>query len=136
MVRYWGEERAARSIPVRSIIDMGIPTGGGTDAPVVDWNPFESMWWMTTRQIFAGGKVRTLGPEEAISREEALRLYTMGSAGIEFMEDRAGSIEPRKLADLAVLSDDLLTVPDEAMRGITSLLTMVGGRIVYQNGLD
>jgi predicted amidohydrolase YtcJ len=135
MVRYWGEERAARSIPVRSIIDMGIPTGGGTDAPVVDWNPFESMWWMTTRQIFAGGKVRILGPEEAISREEALRLYTMGSAGIEFMEDRAGSLEPRKLADLAVLSDDLLTVPDEAMRGITSLLTMVGGRIVHRNGL-
>jgi predicted amidohydrolase YtcJ len=136
MVRYWGEERAARSIPVRRIIDMGIPTGGGTDAPVVDWNPFESMWWMTTRKIFAGGEIRVLGPAEAISREEALRLYTMGSADIEFMEDRAGSIEKRKLADLAVLSDDLLTVPDDALRGITSLLTMVGGRIVHQSGLD
>jgi predicted amidohydrolase YtcJ len=136
MVRYWGEERAARSIPVRSIIDMGIPTGGGTDAPVVDWNPFESMWWMTTRQIFAAGEVRVLGPEEAITREEALRLYTMGSADTEFMEDRAGSIEPRKLADLAVLSADLLTVPDDQMRGIASLLTMVGGRIVHQRGFD
>jgi predicted amidohydrolase YtcJ len=136
MVRYWGEERAARSIPVRTILEMGIPTGGGTDAPVVDWNPFESMWWMTTRQIFAAGKIRVLGPEEAISREQALRLYTMGSADIEFMEDRAGSIEKRKLADLAVLSDDLLTVPDDAMRGISAVLTMVGGRIVHQKGLD
>jgi hypothetical protein len=52
------------------------------------------------------------------------------------MEDRAGSIEPCKLADLAVLSADLLSVPDDQMRGITALLTMVGGKIVYQNGLD
>ena len=135
MTRYWGEERAARSIPVRSILAKDIPAGGGTDAPVVDWNPFESMWWMTTRQVFAQGETRVLGAEEAITRQEALRLYTMGSAGNAFMEDRIGSLEPRKYADLAVLSDDFLTVADDKLRGIRALLTMVGGKIVHQQGL-
>jgi len=132
MIRYWGEERAARAIPVRTIVGAGIPTGAGTDAPVVDWNPFESIWWMTTRRIFAQGKVAVLGADEAIGREQALYLYTMGSAGIGFAEDRLGSLTPRKLADLAVLSDDLLTVPDDALRDIRSLLTMVGGKIVHR----
>jgi predicted amidohydrolase YtcJ len=135
MIRYWGEERAARAIPVRSIMAAGIPSGGGTDAPVVDWNPFESMWWMVTRKVFTQGGVRVLGPEEAITREAALRLYTRGSAETCFMEDRVGSIERGKLADLAVLSDNPLTVPEDAIRDITSHLTMVGGRIVHRDGL-
>jgi len=61
-----------------------------------------------------------------------LRLYTMGSAANAFMEDRIGSLEPRKYADLAVLSADYLTVPDDDLRGIRSLLTMVGGKIVHE----
>jgi predicted amidohydrolase YtcJ len=135
MTRYWGEERAARSIPVRSILAKDIPAGGGTDAPVVDWNPFESMWWMTTRKVYTQGTMRVLGPEEAVTRQEALRLYTMGSAGNAFMEDRIGSLEPRKYADLAVLSDDFLTVPDDVLPNIRSLMTMVGGKIVHEAGL-
>jgi predicted amidohydrolase YtcJ len=135
MVRYWGEARAARSIPVRTILAAGIPTGGGTDAPVVDWNPFESIWWMVTRKIFAQGGVRTLGPDEGISRAEALRLYTMGSAETCFMEDKIGSLEPGKLADLAVLTDDLMSAPEDALRDIRSVLTMVGGKIVHRDGL-
>jgi predicted amidohydrolase YtcJ len=135
MIRYWGEERAARSIPVRSILAAGIPSGGGTDAPVVDWNPFESLWWMTTRKIYAHGEIRVLGAAEAIGREEALRLYTMGSAETCFMEKDVGSLEPGKLADLAVLSDDPLAVPDDALRDLRSELTLVGGRIVHRDGL-
>ncbi len=73
------------------------------------------MWWMTTRKVYAQGTTRVLGPEEAISREEALRLYTMGSAGNAFMEDRIGSLEPRNMLDLAVLSDDFLTIVDDAI---------------------
>ena len=135
MIRYWGEERAARAIPVRSIMAAGIPTGGGTDAPVVDWNPFESMWWMVTRKIFAQGAIRVLGAEEAIGREAALRLYTQGSAETCFMEDSVGSLEPGKLADLAVLSGDPLTVPEDEIRDIRSCLTMVGGKVVHRDGL-
>ncbi len=135
MVRYWGEARAARAIPVRSIVTLGISTGGGTDAPVVNWNPFESMWWMVTRKIFANGQIRVLGPAETISREQALGLYTMGSADVAFAEDRVGSIESSKLADVVVLSDDFLTVPEDKIRDIRPVLTLVGGKIVYQNGL-
>ncbi len=135
MVRYWGEERAARSIPVKSILAAGIPTAGGTDAPVVGWNPFESLWWMVTRKIFAQGKICVLGPEEAISREEALRIYTMGSAQAGFMEARTGSLEPGKLADIAVLSADYFSVPDDEIPGISSVLTLVGGRVVHRQGV-
>jgi predicted amidohydrolase YtcJ len=135
MLRYWGEPRAARSIPIKSIIAAGIPTGGGTDAPVVHWNPFESLWWMTTRQVYAKDETRVLGAEEAIDRQAALALYTRGSAETCFMEDKVGTIEPGKLADLAVLSDDPLTVPAERLRDVRAALTMVGGQIVHRDGL-
>jgi predicted amidohydrolase YtcJ len=135
MIRYWGDERAASAIPIRTIVAAGIPAGGGTDAPVVDWNPFESMWWMTTRNIFIQGRTEVLGADEAISREQALRLYTVGSAGVAFAEDRLGSLAPGKLADLAVLSDDFLTVPDDRLRNIQSVMTMVGGKIVHRDDL-
>jgi hypothetical protein len=135
MIRYWGEARAARAIPVRSILAAGIATGGGTDAPVVNWNPFESLWWMTTRKVFVQGDVRVLGPDEAITREQALRLYTGGSAEAAFMEDRLGSLEPRKLADLAVLTADPLTAPEDELRDIRSVLTVTGGKIVHEAGL-
>lgn len=135
MIRYWGEKRAARSIPVRTLLDAGIPTGGGTDAPVVDWNPFESIWWMTTRKVFAQGGIRALGAEEAVAREEALRLYTQGSAEVCFMEHSLGSLEPGKLADIAVLSADPLTIPETELRGIRSCLTVVGGKIVHRGGV-
>lgn len=133
MLRYWGEERAAWCTPVREVVDRGIPTGAGTDAPVAHWNPFVALWWLVTRKVEIRGKIAApLGPQMAISREQALRLYTMGSADIDFMEDRAGSIEAGKLADLAVLSDDYMSVPEDRIRDLHSTLTLVDGRIVHQ----
>jgi predicted amidohydrolase YtcJ len=133
MIRYWGEERAGYCTPVRAILDKGIPTGAGTDAPVAHWNPFQALWWMVTRQVEIGGEItKPLGPQQAVSRIEALRLYTMGSADVDFMEDRAGSIAPGKLADLAVLSDDYLTVPADGIRRLRSLLTIVDGQISHE----
>jgi predicted amidohydrolase YtcJ len=135
MVRYWGEPRAARSIPVRSIVAAGIPTGAGTDAPVVDWNPFESIWWMVTRKVYAQGGTRVLGADETIDAAVALDLYTRGSAETCFMEDKVGSLEPGKLADLAVLTDDPLTAAPDRLKDIRSDMTVVGGRIVHRDGL-
>ena len=91
MIRYWGEERAARSIPVRTILAAGIPTGGGTDAPVVDWNPFESIWWMVTRKIYAQGehaRARRRGGDRP--RGSAASSIRCGSAETCFMEDKGG----------------------------------------------
>jgi predicted amidohydrolase YtcJ len=132
MRRYWGEQRAAYGIPLRAIMDKGIATAGGTDGPVVSWNPFVSIWWMTTRKTYNGDK--PLGPEQAISREDALRIYTMGTAALSFAEDKVGSLEAGKLADLVVLTDDLMTVPADKIPDITAALTMVSGKIVYQKG--
>ena len=129
MERWWGEERARYAIPIRDILDEGIPTGGGTDAPVVPWRPFESLWWMVTRDTITAG---VLGPEQAVSIEEALRLWTIGSAYAVNWEAEIGSIEPSKRADLTILDTDLLTCPSDDIREVSVERTMVGGETVYE----
>ena len=88
-----------------------------------------SLWWLVTGKTVAGSSIRN--KSQNLTREEALRLYTLGSAWFTFDEGRKGSIEVGKLADLAVLNADYLTVPEDQIRSLESLLTLVGGRIVY-----
>jgi predicted amidohydrolase YtcJ len=130
--RWWGDERAAYAIPIRKLIDAGILTGGGSDGPVVPYDPFLSMWWMTTRQVLKG---YVLGPEHAITAREALTLYTINNARILGVEKDRGSIENGKLADLAVLSQDILAVPADDIRKTKALMTVVGGKIVHRDGI-
>jgi predicted amidohydrolase YtcJ len=130
--RWWGDEHAAYAIPIRKTIDAGVLVGGGTDGPVVPVDPYLSMWWMTTRQVLKG---YVLGKEHAITPQEALMLYTINNARIMGVAKERGSIEPGKLADLAVLSQDILNVPPDAIRDTRALMTVVGGKIVYRNGL-
>ncbi|MFD1707873.1 amidohydrolase [Siminovitchia sediminis] len=128
--RFHGEKRAHDSIPLRKLVDSGIAFGGGTDAPILPANPFLSLWWMVTRNTLTAG---VLGKEHAITREEALYLYTMGSAVTQFKEDKVGSIEPGKLADLAVLSQDYFEVEEDAIKDLKTVLTIVDGKIVYRD---
>lgn len=130
--RWWGDERAAYSIPIRRIMDAGVHVGGGTDAPVVPGDPFQSMWWMTTRGTLAGYR---LGPEHAITPREALTLYTRNNAVLLGAESELGSIEVGKRADLVVLSQDILAVEAERIRDTRALLTMLEGRIVHRQGM-
>jgi hypothetical protein len=130
--RWWGDEHAAYAIPIREAIDAGILVGGGTDGPVVPVDPYLSMWWMTTRQVLKG---YALGKEHAITPKEALTLYTINNARVMGVEAERGSIEVGKLADLAVLSQDILAVPPDAIRDTKALMTVVGGRMVYRNGI-
>jgi predicted amidohydrolase YtcJ len=130
MKSFWGDRRTNAAIPMRTMLDKGIVMGAGTDAPIVPWNPFISIYWMVTRCI-ANGEVQ--GIEEAISREEALYLWTMGSAYTQGNEKKLGSMELGKLADLVVLSKDLLTIPAEEIQSIEAITTIVGGKIVYQS---
>jgi predicted amidohydrolase YtcJ len=88
-----------------------------------------SLWWLITGKTVAGTPLRD--PRQNVTREEALRMYTVGSAWLSSDEKRKGSIEAGKFADLAVLSADYLTIPEDQIRSIESLLTMVGGRVVY-----
>ncbi len=128
-----GLELARVSPPIVSALDMGVPVGGGTDAHRVMWfSPFVSLQWMLDGKTVGGTAMRA--PEELPSRMQALRLYTEGSAWFAFEETRRGALAPGKLADLAVLSKDYLGVPVDEIGSIGSLLTMVGGRVVYAEG--
>jgi predicted amidohydrolase YtcJ len=130
--RWWGDERAAYAIPIRKLLDAGILTGGGSDGPVVPYDPFLSMWWMTTRQVLKG---YVLGAEHAITAREALTLYTINNARILDVEADRGSIETGKLADLTVLSQDILSVAPDDIRKTKALMTVVGGRVVHRDGI-
>jgi predicted amidohydrolase YtcJ len=130
--RWWGDEHAAYAIPIRKAIDAGVVVGGGTDGPVVPVDPFLSMWWMTTRQVLKG---YALGKEHAISAKEALQLYTINNARVLGVEKDRGSIEPGKLADLAVLSQDVTAVAPDAIRDTKAHLTVLGGKVVYRGGM-
>ena len=120
----------SRSPPIVTALRQGVRVGGGTDAHrVMSYNPFVSLKWMTDGRTVDG--LPTRGRGELVTREMALRLYTSGSAWFAFDETRRGTLEAGKLADLAVLDRDYLTVPADDLPKLQSLLTMVGGRIVH-----
>ena len=128
-----GMEAIRLAPPIGTALRMGLPTGGGTDAHrVMSYNPFVSLQWMLDGKTAGGLPTRT--PDETPTRLEALRIYTQGSAWFAHDDARRGALGVGKLADLAVLSEDYLAVPVEAIGGIRSLLTMVGGRVVYAAG--
>jgi predicted amidohydrolase YtcJ len=128
LVKYWGNERAARTTPMRAFIDAGLPVSIGTDSPVVPYPPLWAIYHFVTRNTISGG---VLGPDQRITREEAVRASTLGNAWLTFEERIKGSIEPGKLADLVVLSDDIMTCPEKRIEQMDVLMTMVAGRIVF-----
>ena len=131
-LQLWGA-KARNAPPLRTLLDAHVPLGAGTDAfSSGNYSPMYSLWWLVTGKTIAVTPLRN--SNQNITREEALRLYTMGGAWFTFEEDRKGSIEVGKFADLAVLSADYLTVPEEQIRSLESVLTMVGGRVVYAAG--
>ena len=126
-------DKVRREPPVVTGSKLGIPIGAGTDAHRVStYNPFTVLQWFLDGKNAGGTALR--GPEETPSRVDALRFYTSGSAWVSHDERVRGSLEVGKFADLAVLSKDYLTVPVDQVGGIESLLTMVGGKVVYASG--
>jgi predicted amidohydrolase YtcJ len=128
----WTIQRA-NAASVENAKELGVNMGAGTDAHrVASYNPFTALEWSLVAGKSTGGVQR--GAEQTPTREDALRAYTIGSAWFSFDENKRGSLEPGKLADLAVLTKDYMTVPADQIGGIESLLTMVGGKIVYSAG--
>ena len=121
---------AETAVAHRRYLEMGVDFSFGTDNK--PYNPFATLWAAVARRERVTDQV--LGPGQCLSRLEALRAFTEGGARYSFDEGERGALEPGKLADLAVLSHDLLEVPDPEIPEIHSLLTMLGGRIVYQEG--
>jgi predicted amidohydrolase YtcJ len=115
--------------PFRRIVDSGIHAGVGTDSTNVSaLDPWISLFYMTTGRNIAG---MLTNDGQQVSRVEALRLYTEGAAWFSFDDHHVGSFVAGKHADLAVLSHDYLTVPEQTIRRIESVMTMVGGKVVH-----
>ena len=130
LIRTRGPEIARHTPPIKTAMNLGIQVGGGTDAHrVMSYNPFVSLQWMIDGRTVVGTPTRDA--DELPSREDALRLYTQGSAWFTHDDGRRGALTPGLLADLAVLTKDFMNSPTAEIGGIESLLTMVGGRIVY-----
>jgi predicted amidohydrolase YtcJ len=126
----YGARQAQRTPPIRQMLNVGLPVGAGTDATrVASYNPFVSLYWLVTGNTVGG---LNLYPEEnRLDRMEALRLYTVGSAWFSTEENKKGAIVPGQLADLAVLSADYFSIPEEEIKRIESVLTIVGGKVVH-----
>jgi len=123
----------AQAPPLRSLLESGIPLGAGTDATrVSSHNPWLSLYWMVAGKTVGGTALYPAS--ERLSRLEALRLYTAGSAWFSGEEGDKGTLQPGKFADLAVLSQDYFDVAEEQIRNVEALLTIVGGNVVYAAG--
>jgi predicted amidohydrolase YtcJ len=113
----------------RSLLDAGAVIINGTDAPVETLNPVDSFYASVTRRMASG---EPFIPEQAMTRMEALRSYTRAAAWAGFEEDAKGTLSPGKLADIVVLSENLLTVPENRLRSTQVDLTIIGGQVLYE----
>lgn len=132
-VARYGAEAAKRTPPIRRMLELGVPVGAGTDATrVASYNPFVALYWLSTGKTVGG---TPLYPDEnRLTRSEALRLYTQGSSWFSSEHGLKGQLVAGQMADLAVLSADYFSIPDEEIKRLESVLTMVGGRVVYAAG--
>eukprot|EP00903_Cladosiphon_okamuranus_P004323 g4321.t1 len=119
------------SPPIRMIQDSGILWGMGSDGTIVaTYNPFHTIWEYTAGKVFPD--IVKYQPDEVITREEALIAHTRSNAYIMFMEDKIGTLEAGKYADLVVLDRDYMTIPIDEIRDLKSVMTMLAGKIVYR----
>ncbi len=138
LLRQFGEDRTEYFQPYRKLIDSRIKFGGGSDhmqkigsmRSVNPYNPFLGIWITLTRT--PRGMDKPLHPEQVITREEAIRFYTINNAFLTFEEAEKGSLEPAKLADFIVLDRDILTCPVAEIRDIQVESTYLGGKLVYR----
>jgi predicted amidohydrolase YtcJ len=129
----YGKKAAENAPPVRAILDAGVPLGAGSDATrVSSYNPWVALEWLVTGESIGGTPL--LGAANRLSRAEALRAYTIGSAWFSSEEHVKGRIAPGQYADLAILSADYFEVEAGAIGDIESVLTLVGGRVVHGSG--
>lgn len=132
-VERYGKQAASHTPPIRRMLEAGVPVGAGTDATrVASYNPWVALYWLTTGRTLGG--LQLYGEANLLSREEALRLWTIGSAWFSTEQERKGALSIGQFADFSLLSADYFSVPDEDIKDITSVLTVVGGRVVHGDG--
>lgn len=126
----YGAKAAERTPPIRRMLELGIPVGAGTDATrVASYNPFAALYWLVSGRSCGG--LALYPAANRLSRDEALHLYTVGSAGFSGEAAKKGRLVAGQLADLAVLSADYFRIPESEIKTLESVLTIVGGKPVY-----
>jgi hypothetical protein len=132
-VERYGTEAARTTPPIARMLEMDIPVGAGTDATrVASYNPWTALYWLVSGRTVGG--MRLYDGSNRLPRDVALKLWTAGSAWFSGEEGKKGRIKAGQLADLAVLSGDYFAVPEEDIKALESLMTVVGGKIVYADG--
>jgi hypothetical protein len=132
-VERYGSKAAETTPPVKRMLDMGVPVGAGTDATrVASYNPWTALYWLVSGRTVGG--LRLYDASSRLDRHTALELWTAGSAWFSSEQGHKGRIQEGMLADLAVLSADYFRVDEDAIKAIESVLTVVGGRIVFGQG--
>jgi predicted amidohydrolase YtcJ len=132
-VERYGAQQAKRTPPIQRMLEMGVPVGAGTDATrVSSYNPFLSLYWLVTGKTIGGLSLYT--EKNRLDRAKALELYTVGSSWFSTEDGKKGSLAQGQLADLAVLSSDYFSIPEEEIKNLESVLTIVGGKVVYAAG--
>src|SRR6266849_6134772 len=126
----YGIAQAEHSPPIKRMLAAGVPVGAGTDATrVASYNPFVSLYWLISGKTVGGTQIYP-GANQ-LERMEALRLWTVGSSWFSSEDGKKGALAPGQLADCAVLSADYFSIPEDRIKGLESVLTIVGGKPVY-----
>lgn len=129
-INRYGKSAAESSPPIKRMLAAGVPVGAGTDATrVASYNPFVSLYWLISGKTIGGTQMYT--EANRFDRMEALRLWTVGSSWFSSDDGKKGALVPGQLADITVLSADYFSIPDEQIKALESVLTMVGGKTVY-----
>ncbi len=136
LMKTLGQDRMTNFLPLKSCFEHGVVIGGGSEhlakLDPLDgtnpWNPWLGMWVALTRQTVQGA---VINPAEKLSREQAIRLYTINNAHLNFEEQKKGSLEPGKYADLIIVDQDLMNCWPDDVLNTKVLLTMVGGKVVW-----
>jgi predicted amidohydrolase YtcJ len=132
-VERYGARAAETTPPIKRMLDAGVPVGAGTDATrVASYNPWTALYWLVSGRTVGGLRLYDAGAR--LDRHTALELWTAGSAWFSSEQGHKGRIQAGMLADLAVLSSDYFRVDEESIKAIESVLTVVGGRIVFGQG--
>ena len=129
-IRRFGRDAAVACPPIKKMLAAGMPVGAGTDGTrVASYHPWTCLYWLATGKTVGGTPMTSA--DNLLSREQALRLYTQGSAWFSGEVNNKGMLSEAQFADLAVLNDDYLTCRDDQIRQIESVLTVCDGKIVY-----
>lgn len=132
-IHRYGKDAAKKSPPIKKMLELNIQVSAGTDATrVASYNPWVSLYWLVSGKTVGGTSL--YDEDNKLDRLEALRLYTLGSAQFSREENNKGSLSIGKYGDLAVLSHDYFQIEEEAIKNITSILTLLNGNVVYGEG--